>query len=109
VRDLIHGEVESLKAIHAVVPVFAPEIYAYGPLSTGIGYFLLAEFRSVGQQPADPKKLAKNLAELHQQSVSPTGKFGFHASSLVCLKGYVSLLVAISIQERLLPRRQTQT
>jgi protein-ribulosamine 3-kinase len=29
-------------------------------------------------QPADPVKLATRLADLHQRSESPTGKFGFH-------------------------------
>lgn len=30
------------------------------------------------EQPAEPVKLARRLAELHQKSKSPTGKFGFH-------------------------------
>lgn len=30
------------------------------------------------EQPADPVKLAAGLAEMHQKSVSPSGKFGFH-------------------------------
>ncbi|KAL8305271.1 hypothetical protein RB600_008245 [Gaeumannomyces tritici] len=30
-------------------------------------------------KPAEPQKLATGLAELHKQSQSPTGKFGFHA------------------------------
>ena len=30
------------------------------------------------EQPAAPAKLATCLANMHQKSVSPTGKFGFH-------------------------------
>jgi len=30
------------------------------------------------KQPASPTKLAAGLANLHKESVSPTGKFGFH-------------------------------
>ena len=33
------------------------------------------------QQPASPIKLATGLANLHQKSISPTGKFGFHMST----------------------------
>jgi len=77
-RIMCRGEFESLKAIRAVVPSFVPEPYAWGPITDGTGYFLLTEFRMVGQQPPDPTKLAQRLAELHQNSVSPTGKFGFH-------------------------------
>jgi protein-ribulosamine 3-kinase len=76
---MCEGEFESLKAIRAVTPTFVPEPYAWGPLKKGKGYFFLAEFRDVGQQPADSQKLALRLAELHQGSVSPTGMFGFHA------------------------------
>lgn len=33
------------------------------------------------KQPAEPLKLAARLADLHQRSVSPTGKFGFHVAT----------------------------
>lgn len=75
---MLEGEYESAKAMHAVVPSFIPIVYAWGPLKKGPGYFLLSEFREVGQQPPDPSKLTMRLAELHKNSVSPTGKFGFH-------------------------------
>ncbi len=71
---MCEGEYESLKAMHAVVPSFIPEVYAWGPLKKGPGYFLLEEFREVGQQPPDPGKFTMRLAELHMNSVSPTGK-----------------------------------
>src|SRR5271154_749131 len=75
---MLEGEYESAKAMHAVVPSFIPIVYAWGPLKKGPGYFLLSEFREVGQQPPDLAKLTMRLAELHKNSVSPTGKFGFH-------------------------------
>ena len=78
---MCEGEFESLKAMHAVVPTFIPIVYAWGPLKKGPGYFLLAEFREVGQQPPDPPKLTMRLAELHKNSESPTGKFGFHVTT----------------------------
>jgi len=81
-RHMCEGEYESLKAIYAISPSFVPQPYAWGKLEgADETYFLLAAFRDVGEQPADPVKLAAGLADMHQRSVSPTGKFGFHFST----------------------------
>ncbi|KAJ8122528.1 hypothetical protein O1611_g9816 [Lasiodiplodia mahajangana] len=80
-KHMCEGEYESLKAMHEIVPSFIPVVYAWGPLKRGPGYFLLAEFRDVGKQPPDPPMLCKRLAELHKNSKSPTGKFGFHVTT----------------------------
>ncbi|KAF2810774.1 uncharacterized protein BDZ99DRAFT_487601 [Mytilinidion resinicola] len=79
-RSMIEGEFESLRAINAVSLVFAPEPYAWGKYSRDgpETYFLLAQFREVGEQPPDPIKFTARLADMHKRSVSPTGKFGFH-------------------------------
>ena len=49
---MCEGEYESLKAIHEVSPTFVPKPYAWGKYSqkTPETYFLLAEFRDVGEQ-----------------------------------------------------------
>ena len=80
---MTEGEFESLKAIHAVSPEFAPMPHAWGRLGKlePETYFLLAEFRDVGEQPPDPPAFTARLAELHQNSISPTGKFGFHTTT----------------------------
>lgn len=77
---MCEGEYESLKAIHSVSPTTAPRAYAWGKFSKGMPptYFMLDEFREDGEQPPDPVKFTARLAELHRNSVSPTGKFGFH-------------------------------
>ncbi|KAI1149629.1 Fructosamine kinase-domain-containing protein [Nemania diffusa] len=75
---MCEGEYESLKAMHKVVPSFIPIVYRWRHLQNGPGYFLLTEFKDVGQQPPDPPNLCRRLAELHKNSISPTGKFGFH-------------------------------
>lgn len=77
---MISGEFESLKAMHTVLPEFAPEPYGWGKYENAEfdTYFLLAEFREVGEQPPDPVKFTARLAEMHKLSKSPTGKFGFH-------------------------------
>ncbi|KAF2746733.1 hypothetical protein M011DRAFT_468429 [Sporormia fimetaria CBS 119925] len=79
-RHMCEGEYESLKAIYAVSPDFVPKPYAWGKYKEEDPetYFLLTKFRDVGEQPADPVKLAARLADMHKRSVSPTGKFGFH-------------------------------
>ena len=80
---MIQGEYEGLKAMHAVSPELVPEPYAWGQYENDNKktYFLLVEFRLVGQQPPDPVKFTARLAELHMKSESPTGKFGFHTTT----------------------------
>lgn len=83
---MMEGEFESLKAIHAVSPTLAPEVYACGKFgakgpSGADVHFLLAEYREVGQQPPNPAEFTARLADMHKNSVSPTGKFGFHITT----------------------------
>ncbi|KAI9150832.1 Protein-ribulosamine 3-kinase, chloroplastic [Paramyrothecium foliicola] len=82
-RIMSQGEFESLKAIWATCPEICPEPIAWGRFAKQDPetYFLLTEFREIGNQPAEPFKLAQSLAKLHSTSVSPTGKFGFHVRS----------------------------
>lgn len=49
---MCEGEYESLKAINAVSPGFVPEPYGWGKYEqeSPETYFLLAEFRDVGEQ-----------------------------------------------------------
>lgn len=77
------GQFEADKAIYDISPHFALKPICWGKyLSPGPDhYFLLAEFREIGQQPPEPKKLTARLAEFHKNSVSPTGKFGFHTTT----------------------------
>ena len=100
-KNMCEGEYESLKALHAVSPTLAPQPYTVGDVFRFIPskadsvsfqwgrhqrkepemYFVLCEFREVGEQPPDPIKFMARLAELHRNSVSPTGKFGFHITT----------------------------
>jgi fructosamine-3-kinase len=77
------GQFESDKALHEVLPSFCPKPYALGKYKAAgpANYFILAEFRDIGQQPPEPARFTARLAELHKKSVSPTGKFGFHVKS----------------------------
>ncbi|KAF2962994.1 hypothetical protein GQX73_g10578 [Xylaria multiplex] len=85
-RLMMEGEFESLKAIHGVSPGLVPLPYAWGRFSEDAPsrestYFLLTQFREVGEQPPDPLKFTARLAEFHKKSRSPTGKFGFHITT----------------------------
>jgi protein-ribulosamine 3-kinase len=78
---MCEGEFESMKAINAVSPTFAPRPWAWGKYKSKESYFIIADFREVGEQPPDPVKFTARLAELHKNSISPTGKFGFHTTT----------------------------
>ncbi|TQS33569.1 hypothetical protein Golomagni_06082 [Golovinomyces magnicellulatus] len=90
-KAMCQGEFESLQAMCKTSPGFCPEPYAWGQQSCldSETYFLLVEFREIGLQvssgrpirPAEPRRLAAGLAQMHADSKSPTGKFGFHLRS----------------------------
>jgi fructosamine-3-kinase len=78
---MCEGEFESLKALNAVSPALSPYVWSWGKYKNEEAYFMIAEFREVGEQPPDPVKFTARLAELHKKSISPTGKFGFHTTT----------------------------
>ncbi|KAH1618693.1 hypothetical protein KXV70_002168 [Aspergillus fumigatus] len=81
-KNMVHGEYESMKTIYEVSPEFAPKPIAWGSfVNTPDTHFFLCEFREMTNQMPDPHKFAARLAALHQGSVSPTGKFGFHVTT----------------------------
>ena len=57
---MIKGKFKPLKAINTVAPEFTPLPHGWGkywgPWRTEDTYFLLAQFREVGEQPPDPIK-----------------------------------------------------
>ena len=78
---MCEGEFESMKALNAVSPAMAPYVWTWGKYKNEDAYFMIADFREVGEQPPDPVKFTTRLAELHKKSISPTGKFGFHTTT----------------------------
>ena len=72
------GEYESTKALHAVIPQNVPRPYALGVLSTDPSkHFLIVEFKDMLEETPPVAELASVMANLHTNSASPTGKFGF--------------------------------
>ncbi|TVY71555.1 Protein-ribulosamine 3-kinase-chloroplastic-like protein [Lachnellula suecica] len=81
-KNMVHGEFESMKAIHTLLPKFAPEPIAWGTYETiPDTHFFLYEYRNMVDEMPDPHKFSARLAALHQNSQSPTGKFGFHMTT----------------------------
>ncbi|KAL9046306.1 MAG: hypothetical protein Q9214_000828 [Letrouitia sp. 1 TL-2023] len=82
-RNMMYGECESMRAIHALVPDFVPEPVAWDTYtSVPDTHFFLCEYREMmDEMPADPYPFTAALAALHQNSRPPPemeGKFGFH-------------------------------
>lgn len=80
---MIEADFESLKAVYGVSPSLSLKPYFWGRYKLEPECcFLLAEFREVGRQPPEPVRFTARLAEMHRNSVSPTGKFGFHMKTM---------------------------
>lgn len=80
-KNMVHGEFESMSAIHGITPDFAPKPIAWGTYESAPDtHFFLSEYREILDMP-DPDKFAARLSALHQNSKSPTGKFGFHMTT----------------------------
>ena len=79
---MVHGEFESMKAIHMLLPDFAPEPTAWGTYQTiPDTHFFLCAYRDMIEEMPDPHKFTARLVALHQNSKSPNGKFGFHITT----------------------------
>jgi protein-ribulosamine 3-kinase len=81
-RDMVMSEFESMSALHSVVPEFVPKPIAWGTYTTlPDTHFFLCEFRDMTDDMPDPHKFGALLSAVHQKSVSPNGKFGFHVTT----------------------------
>ncbi|KAI0393533.1 fructosamine kinase [Xylariaceae sp. FL0594] len=78
-RAMLRGEYEGMLAIHDTVPDFAPKPIAWGEFRDEPGtYFFICEFIEMKEGELPPvNEFCRQLAKLHRESVSPTGKFGF--------------------------------
>lgn len=81
-KHMLYSEFESMKSIHRLVPEFAPQPIAWGTYeSIPETHFLLSEYREMILEMPDPDRFAARLSALHQNSMSPNGKFGFHVTT----------------------------
>jgi len=81
-RKMMHGEYESMKAIHKLQPDFVPKPIAWGTYeSVPNTHFFLCQFKDMTDEMPDPDQFTARLAALHQNSESPNGQFGFHITT----------------------------
>jgi len=81
-KNMVHGEFESMKAIHTLLPDFAPKPIAWGTYETVPDtHFFLCDYRDMTDEMPDRQNFTTRLAVLHQTSKSPNGKFGFHVTT----------------------------
>ncbi|KAJ5764666.1 hypothetical protein N7533_003347 [Penicillium manginii] len=73
------GEYESQMELAKYIPDNVVVPLAYGTLENDpSASFFLAIFRNLSEKTATPAQLVDALEKLHNNSVSPNGKFGFH-------------------------------
>ncbi|EIT75958.1 putative kinase [Aspergillus oryzae 100-8] len=82
-RVLVQGEFNSMSEIYATAPGFVPKPYTWGTcyLDDTEAYFFISEFIDFSSRLSKFDRICRKLADLHQTSVSPTGKFGFHVTT----------------------------
>ena len=79
-RVMLHGEHESSKEIHRLMPDFISKPIAFGKydIDEPDTYFYLSEYTHMDNLTApDPSECTAKIAELHRMSQSPTNRFGF--------------------------------
>ena len=81
-KNMMHGEFESMSAIHTLMPDFAPRPIAWGSYKTiPDTHFFLCQFLEMIDEMPDPHVFTARLAALHEKSQSPQNKFGFHVTT----------------------------
>lgn len=78
---MLNGEFESSKVIHRATPDFIPRPIGFGRFEAEMPatYFYLSEYVDMDVlTPPDPVEFTTRLAQLHRESQSPNGSFGFH-------------------------------
>ena len=81
-KNMMQSEYESTKSIYEVQVSFVPKPIAWGTYESNTDtHFYLCEYREMTGEVPEPRKFTQHLAALHQDSVSPDGKFGFHMTT----------------------------
>ncbi|KAI1329480.1 Fructosamine/Ketosamine-3-kinase [Xylariaceae sp. FL0255] len=78
---MAQGEYEAQTALAAIIPDNVVIPMAWGIFDDCSKAFFITQFRNLRARPPSPQQLVHILKRLHQNSVSPTGKFGFHTAT----------------------------
>jgi len=79
-RAMMEGEYWAMTELFKTIPTAIPKPIARGRFQTERPptFFFLCDFVDMSDQVPDPDKLCALIIDLHRNSVSPTGQFGFH-------------------------------
>lgn len=79
---MARAEYESQKALSAIIPdnVVAPTAWGYFECDKTKSFYL-TRFRNLRPQVPPTPEFLDTIKRLHQASISPTGKFGFHCKT----------------------------
>ncbi|KAK4182678.1 Fructosamine kinase-domain-containing protein [Podospora australis] len=82
-KGMMHGEFESMTALHGAMPELAPKPLSWGTYESDPNiHFFLCEFVDMDDgQLCSLDTFPKLMAKLHRKAVSPSGKFGFHVTT----------------------------
>ena len=87
---MMRGEFESMTAIQAVSPSFAPKPIAWGTFNSKSElYYFLCGFHDMDGETPNAKTFAARLAEMHHKSISPTGKQYLTTSNRIASRLYL--------------------
>jgi protein-ribulosamine 3-kinase len=86
---MVLGEFQGQSALKEIIPRNIPHPIAHGAFHLDKSkHFYIAEFHDMREKVPKPQQLIPVLKQLHQDSISPTGKFGFPVTTY---KGYFPL------------------
>jgi protein-ribulosamine 3-kinase len=80
-RSMMEGEYHAMTELYNSMSNFVPKPYTWGKYQGEKTYFFLSEFIDFNNSLPEPNQLGLKLAQLHQTSSSPTGKFGLQVTS----------------------------
>jgi protein-ribulosamine 3-kinase len=82
-RVMMEGEHNATSELYKAMPNFVPKPISWGRYRVGNPdtYYFLSDFIDMNDRVPEPNQLCSKLAQLHRNSVSPTGKFGMHATT----------------------------
>lgn len=78
---MARAEFEAQTALAEVIPNNVAVPRAWGIFQDDSKAFFISHFRNLRASPPSPTEFIGVLKKLHETSVSPTGKFGFHTTT----------------------------
>ncbi|KAK4691701.1 hypothetical protein P7C71_g5355, partial [Lecanoromycetidae sp. Uapishka_2] len=82
-RVMMEGEYNAMSELYKTMPSFVPKPIVWGRYRVGAPdiYYFLSDFIDRNDRVPEPNQLCSKLAQLHRNSVSPTGKFGLQVTT----------------------------